>query len=148
MSRLSFWLLRLVLLLFRKEAVRLNLDVRAKGNLAAFAEWIKREGDMAKIGDTFVARIAPTNAAGAPAQVFGASYQEDGDSYDITPAPDGLSAVLVARSSGTNNAVNVTATTKSGAELYESLDLPDVEPNVDEEATKLNLSLEATGTVS
>jgi hypothetical protein len=100
---------------------------------------------MAKIGDTFLAKIAPTNAAGNPAPVFGATYTEGGDSYDITPAPDGLSAVLVARAAGTGNFVDVNATTKSGNSIFESLALPDVEPNVDEEATKLNLSV--TGTV-
>jgi hypothetical protein len=132
MRGLYLFLLRLVLLLFRKEAVRLNL-------------YIERATYMAKIGDTFLAKIAPTNAAGNPAPVFGATYTEGGDSYDITPAPDGLSAVLVARAAGTGNFVDVNATTKSGNSIFESLALPDVEPNVDEEATKLNLSV--TGTV-
>ena len=148
MSRLSFLLLALILKLFRKEAVRLNLTLC--GGRPTFWQplrtWHALQGtNMAKIGDTFLAKIAPTNAAGNPAPVFGATYTEGGDSYDITPAPDGLSAVLVARVAGTGNQVNVTATTKSGGSISETIDLPDVEPNVDEEATKLNLTV--TGTV-
>ena len=101
---------------------------------------------MAKIGDTFVAKIAPTNAAGNPAPVFRAVYEERGDSYDVTVAPDGLSAVLVARNAGTGNQISVFATTKGGVLMVpEFLDLPDVEPNVDNEAVKLNLTV--TGTV-
>ena len=145
MRGLYFILLRLVLLLFRKEAVRLNLRLYRPGYDLPRPTWSLT---MARIGDTFVARIAPTNAAGAPAPVFGATYDEAGDSYDITAAPDGLSAVLVARQAGTGNSVQVFATTKSGATITEFLDLPDVEPNVDDEATKLNLTLEAMGTVS
>jgi len=109
------------------EAVRLNLTV---------------EGPcMAKIGDTFVATIRPETAAGLPAQVFDIVYEQDSD-YDITVAPDGLSAVLVAKTAGAGNTLTVLGVTKGGASLVETVDLPDVDsPPVDEEAVKLNLTV-------
>jgi hypothetical protein len=74
--------------------------------------------------------------------VFSVEWSEIGDSYDITPSPDGLTATLVARVAGSVNAVFVSATTKSGAILTASADLPDVdEVPVDEEAVTLNLSV-------
>ena len=145
MSRLSFFLLRLVLRLFRKEAVRLNLCLVRTEIRDDWEYELLIGDDMAKIGDTFLAKIAPTNAAGNPAPVFGAFYSEQGDSYDIVTSPDGLSAVFVASAAGTGNEVTVEATTKSGQRLVEVVVLPDVEPNVDEEAVKLNLTV--TGTV-
>ena len=122
---LIFLLVLLYVALCDREAVRLNLTVDG--------------GCMAKIGDVLVARIAPTNVAGSPAPVFQADWLEMGDSYDVTPAPDGLSATLVARASGTGNFVSVSAITKSGATLSEQVALPDVEVAVDEEAVALNL---------
>lgn len=94
-----------------------------------------------KIGETVTATITPTNAAGLPAPVYDVVYEELGESYDITPAPDGLSAVLVARNVGTGNVVRVTATTKGGAILVREALLPDVESPVDEEAVELNLTV-------
>ena len=96
-----------------------------------------------KIGETVTGRIAPTNAAGAPAPVFDVVYSEVGDSYDFTPAPDGLSVTFVAKAVGTGNVAHVSATTKGGALLTASIDLPDVEANVDEEAVNLNFTLDA-----
>lgn len=97
---------------------------------------------MAKIGDSFTATIHPTNAAGAPAPVFNVVWSEVGDSYDISVAPDGLTAILTAKASGNANAVEVSATTKSGATLTATVNLADVEaPPVDEEAVALNLSV-------
>jgi hypothetical protein len=97
--------------------------------------------DMAKIGDSFTGRIAPTNAAGAPAPVFSQVYFEDGDSYDVSIAPDGMSAVFTANSAGTGNVAKVQAVTKGGALLTESVALPDVESSVDEEAVALNFTV-------
>jgi hypothetical protein len=96
---------------------------------------------LAKIGDTFTARIAPTNAAGQSAPVFNVAWTELGDSYDITPAPDGLSATLIARAAGTLNQVEVSALTNGANTLTESVDLPDVEADVDLEALALNLTV-------
>lgn len=97
---------------------------------------------MAKIGDSFTAKIAPTNAAGAPAPVFSVVWFESGDSYDISASPDGLTAVLTAKASGAANSVTVQATTKSGATLTATVNLADVEaPPVDEEAVALNLTV-------
>lgn len=107
------------------EALRLNLTL---------------ETNMAVLGSTVVARIAPTNAAGAPAPVFTIEWFEDGDSYSLVPAPDGLSVTFVADAAGTGNRVTVTATTKGGSVLSASLDLPDVDAPVDEEAVALNLT--------
>lgn len=142
------WLRRLLCWLFRcNEAVRLNLTVthrtlRISGYNMPVFNHPESLLDMAKIGDSFTARIAPTNAAGGPAPVFNVIYSESGDSYDISVAPDGLTAVLVAKSAGTDNVVHVEATTKGGALLFATAALPDVEAAVDEEAVKLNLTIE------
>jgi hypothetical protein len=96
---------------------------------------------MAKIGDTFTARIAPTNAAGQPAPVSDVSFVEVGDGYTITLLPDGVSAILVADFASTGNSVEVTAFTASGKAITESVALPDVEANVDNEAVALNLTV-------
>lgn len=112
-----------------REASRLNLTIDG--------------GCMAKIGDSFVARIAPTNVAGQPAPVFNAVYIEEGDSYTVSPAPDGLSAVLTAVSSGAGNLVRVDAFSKGGVLLSEFRALADVESPPDaEEAVALNLSIQ------
>ena len=140
MSRLFLLLLRLVLWLLRKEAVRLNLSIDTHWLTEAWlAGWIGEP--MAKIGDSFTARIAPTNASGNPAPVFNVVYGEEGDSYDVSVAPDGLFATFTARAAGFGNVAYVVATTKGGAELCESVSLPDVEVAVDEEAVALNLSI-------
>lgn len=112
--------------LWDREAAALNLEI-----------------DMAQLGQTLVARIAPTNAAGAPAPVFDIVWEEEGDSYSIVPAPDGLSATIVADAAGAGNVVVVHAVTRGGAILRETLALPDVDSPVDEEAVALNLSLDA-----
>lgn len=147
LGRLFLWLLRIVLWLFRHEAVRLNFTVHAnvwtpgRGFHEAEPDEIFHGDVMAKIGDTFTGRIAPTNAAGAPAPVFDAVYMEDGDSYDFTVAPDGLSVTFVARAAGTGNLARVSALTKGGATLSEIQALPDVESPVDEEAVALNFTV-------
>jgi hypothetical protein len=125
LTRLLLFFLGLILWGLRKEAVRLNFTLSG----ACMAK---------KIGDTVTGRIAPTNAAGAPAPVFSAVYVEEGDSYDVSIAPDGLSAVFTANSVGTGNVATVVAITKGGLELRESLALDDVESPVDEEAVALN----------
>lgn len=109
-----------------REAVALNLEI-----------------DMAALGQTFVARIAPTNAAGASAPVSDIVWDEVGDGYSVVPAPDGMSATLVADQAATGNSVRVTAVTKGGAELFAELALPDVVAPPDEEAVALNLTLDA-----
>jgi hypothetical protein len=136
MSRVLLFLLRLILWGLRKEAVRLNLWVYETG-------WPENciGGDMAKIGDSFTARIAPTNAAGAPAPVFNVDYFEEGDSYDFSVAPDGLSVVFVARNVGVANLARVEARTNGGNVLTETVSLPDVEANVDLEAVALNFTV-------
>lgn len=114
-----------------QEASRLNVCVH-------------RRHAMAKIGDTLNVTIAPTTAAGQPAPVFGVVYDPDSagfDGYDVTPSPDGLSAVLVAKASGTGFKLTVSATTKSGAPLSETVDLPDIDAPVDEEAVALNITV-------
>jgi hypothetical protein len=118
-------LLALIKWLDRNEAVRLNLQ----------------RMDMAKIGQSFQYKIAPTNAAGAPAPVSDILWGEDGDSYDLSVAPDGLTVTVVANSAGLGNVLFVSATTKGGLELRESITLEDVESPVDEEAVALNLSI-------
>lgn len=129
-----------------REAVRLNLHICGQETLSPCGRWtlvtIYGDHTMAKIGDVIVARIAPTNAAGAPAPVFNAEWSEAGDSYDFTVSPDGLSATFVAKVAGTLNFVQVTATTKSGASLFAEAALPDVEAApVDEEAVSLGLTV-------
>lgn len=110
---------------FRGDAVRLNLTV---------------ETSMAKLGDTFTARIAPTNAAGQPADVFNVDYIPL-NGYSVAQAPDGLSAVLTAVAAGTGFVLTCTATTKHGARLTETVALPDVEADVDDEAVALGLTV-------
>jgi hypothetical protein len=146
---MDFWIVFLVAVLtwaaitywrHHREAVRLNLRVLRENSCGYLQDWHMHERiRMAKIGDTLVATISPVNEAGQPAPVFSVTYDEFGDSYDITPNPDGLSATLVAKVSGTGNSVIVTATTKSGAQLMETLDLPDVDFVADEEAVSLQL---------
>lgn len=139
--RLLLLLWRWILRLLGLEAVRLNLRIDCEHcGEAQYCEAFKGYL-MAKIGDSFTARIAPTNAAGNPAQVFEVRYSEAGDCYDFTVAPDGLTAVFTAVAAGAGNSVSVTAITKGGATLSESLELPDVETPADEEAVALNLSL-------
>ena len=128
-----------------KEAVRLNLHIDwrewARRDPVEYLRFLKRR-HMAKIGDSFTAKIAPTNAAGAPAPVFNVMWLETGDSYDISVAPDGLTAILTAKASGAANSVTVQATTRSGATLTATVNLADVEaPPVDEEAVALNLTV-------
>jgi hypothetical protein len=139
-SLLRLWRWLIWWLFGANEATRLNL--RVGGIWYAFLMWVhEHEGSvMAKIGDTFTARIAPTNAAGQPAPVFDVVFTEVGDSYTFTVLPDG-SAVLVADAAGTGNSVEVEATTASGKVLRESVALPDVEANVDNEAVALNLTV-------
>jgi hypothetical protein len=97
---------------------------------------------MAKIGDSFTARIAPTNATGDPAPVFNVVWAENGDAFNVSAAPDGLSAVFTAIAAGASNEAFVIATSKGGATLEASVALPDVEaPPVDEEAVALNLTI-------
>jgi hypothetical protein len=110
---------------FSREAVTLNLTVR---------------NDMAKLGDTLTATISPKNAAGDAAPVFGAAYVPSGG-YEATESTDGLSAVLVAVASGTGFSVTVTATSKHGVVLTETVPLPDVDVVVDDEAVTLNLAV-------
>jgi hypothetical protein len=95
---------------------------------------------MAKIGDTFTARIRPTNAAGLPAPVFNVDFSEPSDLYDVVSV-NGDEAVFVAIAAGSGAFVNVTATTKGGVTLIESASLPDVEASPDEEAVALNLTV-------
>jgi hypothetical protein len=129
LGRLFLFLLRLILWGLRKEAVRLNLTIHGAT-------------DMARIGDSFTAFIEPTNAAGQPARVFDVLYGEEGESYDVTAAPDGMTAVFTARAAGTGNVAFVSAKTKGGATLEGSVALPDVESAVDEEAVALNFRIE------
>jgi hypothetical protein len=98
---------------------------------------------MAKIGDTVTATIAPTNAAGSFAPVFEIQFSEDSEGWDVASvATDGLSAVLVAVAAGVGGSVTVSAVSKGGVSLSETVALADVDaPPVDEEAVKLNLSV-------
>ena len=128
-----------------QEAVRLNLrvgmDLEHNRAGAWYAFYFKGKF-MAKIGDTFTASIAPTNAKGDPAPVFEVSFSEDSECYDVVSvAADGLSAVLVAVAAGTGLSVFVRATTKGGAVLTDTKPLPDVVVPVDDEAVALNLSV-------
>jgi hypothetical protein len=146
MVRLFYWLLAVLNPFNRRRAKRLNLELlynwpQQGGSLLWPVEYLFGDGHMAKIGDTFTARIAPTNAAGQSAPVFNVAWTELGDSYDITPAPDGLSATLIARAAGTLNQVEVSALTNGANTLTESVDLPDVEADVDLEALALNLTV-------
>jgi hypothetical protein len=149
------WLRRVLCWLFGcNEAVRLNLridgipyqffkrHIYAELNAGRPRPTKSIEGAMAKIGESFTARIAPTNVAGAPAPVFSVEWFEDGDAFNVSPSPDGLSAVFTAVAASVGNVANVRATTKGGATLSASVALPDVEaPPVDEEAVALNLTL-------
>lgn len=119
------------------EATSLNLTIEP-ASLSALCLW---EGDMAKIGDKFLARIAPTNDAGGPAPVFDAEYILLGGSYTVVAAADGLSAVLTAGFPGSGNRLEVAARTKGGSSLLDSEPLPDVEADA-EEASRLNLTIE------
>jgi hypothetical protein len=140
------WLWRWLYWLLGQEAVRLNLRV--------FRPWITR-GDlqrlkrghkvMAKIGDTLNAKIEPKNAAGVAAPVSGVVWSLDdagNASWDLVHSADGMSAVVTAKalSLGFGGVLTVTATTKGGATLTESAQLPVVE-GPDEEAVTLNLSV-------
>ena len=109
------------------EAKRLNLHVHGGCH-------------MAKIGDSFRATIAPTNAAGAPAPVSAVEFLTVGGSYNVVHVIGELTAVYTAVLPGSGNRVSVTATAKSGSTLADFADLPDVEEDA-EEATKLNLSV-------
>lgn len=128
------------------EAERLNLTVTGTKVLPGVPGWTEDWlvttflGDsMAKINDTLTAKIAPTNAAGASAPVFDVAYFATG--YTITPAPDGLSAVLVATSAGTGFKLTAVAHSAHGASLSQTVDLPDVDVAVDDEAVALNLTV-------
>jgi hypothetical protein len=129
------------------EATRLNLRLMlgpiqfVGGSRTRYYVLLQGKQPMAKIGDTFTARIAPTNAAGQPAPVSDVSFVEVGDGYTITLLPDGVSAILVADFASTGNSVEVTAFTASGKAITESVALPDVEANVDNEAVALNLTV-------
>ncbi len=142
-ARLLAYLLDWYYRLRGQEAVRLNLRVLRRHRIGHGFIWIPSEGNrMAKIGDTFTATIAPTNAAGAPAPVFDSVFTEDSEAYDVVSiAADGLSAVLVAVAAGTGLSVFVSATTKSGKSLTDTKPLPDVVVPVDDEAVALNLSV-------
>jgi len=135
------WLVRSVNC-FQLDAERLNLQVLKWVPFADGTHWLcfHREKHMAKIGDTFTARIAPTNAAGQPAPVSDVAYVASGG-YAVTPAPDGLSAVLVANAGGSGFTLTAIATTAHGASLSETVALPDVEVAVDDEAVALNLTV-------
>ena len=127
-----------------KEAVRLNLTYRARRLVVGPRTYRPDRGIfMARIGDKFVASIAPTNAAGKPAPVTDAFFEELSDLYDVeSVSADGLSATFVAVKSGSGATVTVTAKSKSGATLTDAKALPDVdEPAPDDEATALNLTV-------
>ncbi len=96
-------------------------------------------GSMAKINDTFTATIAPTNVAGAPANVTDILWTA-GAGYDLVVAADGMSATVTAIKTGVGNSISVSARAKSGTNLSETVALPDVEADP-EEAVKLNLAL-------
>lgn len=97
---------------------------------------------MAKIGDQPIYRIDPTNVLDQPAPVFNVQWEVVGISYIIgtVGADNGYSVVLNAVDPGPS-VLKVTATTKAGATLTETIDLEAVEapPAPDEEAVKLNL---------
>lgn len=151
--RLIAYLRWLYYTLTGQEAVRLTLYMhREPSSPMPFGadesfRWIVKQViwrcSMAKIGDKFVASIAPTNAAGKPAPVTGVFFEELSDLYDVeSVSADGLSATFVAVKSGSGATVTVTAKSKSGATLTDAKALPDVdEPPVDEEATALNLTV-------
>ena len=126
---LIFLLVLLYVALCDREAVRLNLTI---------------EGcDMAKkIGETVNGLIAPKTAAGNPGPVFEVLWVDPGDAYDVTQAPDGLTAVFVAKAAGTANFATVHAISKSGAPLTQTKPLPDVEAAApDEEVVDLGLEI-------
>ena len=95
---------------------------------------------MAKIGDSFTATIKPTTASGKDAPVTDVVWTATG--YDVHVSADFLTAICVARDSGTGFSVSVSAKSKAGVALSDSKPLADVEaPPVDDEATALNLAV-------
>jgi hypothetical protein len=136
------WLWRWLYWLLGQEAVRLNLTLRR----GMWPRWrYLGAHEMAKIGDTLNAKIEPKNAAGEAAPVSGVVWSLDdagSASWDLVHSADGMSAVVTAKalSLGFGGVLTVTATTKGGATLTESAQLPVVE-GPDEEAVSLNLSV-------
>lgn len=130
-----FWqiLRRLYRRFTAREAVWLQLRVRWRGRL--FYEW---EHEMAKIGDTLSAKIAPTNSAGFAATVTDIAWTSSTPGYTVTPAADGLTASVTAVGTVTGASLGVTAKSQSGVSLTASAALPDV---IDNEATNLNLTV-------
>jgi len=147
------WLKWIFYTLTGQEAVRLNLRVNfverfVSGPYVVLhhipVELLPILGvRMAKIGDKFVARIAPTNAAGKPAPVTDVLFAELSDRYDeVAVSDDVYSVTFEAVVSGSGATVTVSGTSKSGAVLTAAAALPDVEaPPADEEAVALNLTV-------
>jgi hypothetical protein len=98
--------------------------------------------DMAKIGDTFTATIAPTTADGSPAVVNTVVYAFNPEVYDVQVSDDSLSAVFTAKAGGKSQ-LRVTARSLGGVDLADEKALPDVEaaPVPDLEAAALNLTI-------
>lgn len=132
---MSFFLLGLVLgfvlcrLLKRRQAVLLNLKI--KGNVMSLNP-----------GMTATAKIAPTDATGAPAPVTAVVYDvSPTGAYTIVPAADGLTAVYTAGAAAVTGPVaTVKATSAGGVVLSDHAALPDI-VLVTPEATALNLTV-------
>jgi hypothetical protein len=110
---------------FTDETTHLNLSIKGTA--------------MAKIGDSFVAKIAPTRLDGASAVVTDVVYSVDPAVYDIVVADDFLSATITAKAAGTTT-VRVTANSLGGVALTAEAAAPVVEAE-DLEAVALNLSI-------
>lgn len=80
-----------------------------------------------KIGDTGLAKIAPT-AAGAPASVQSVNWSVAPDGiWTVTPASDGMSADLNAVGAGDGAVLSVTGVNVAGVTLTETAALPKVD---------------------
>lgn len=144
LDRLRDYLLWLWFTLRRQEATALHLTIALRRPYAwPGSKWtgqLTRRHYMAKIGDTFIATIAPTTAGGLPAPVTGVVWTVTASYTILSVSEDTLSAVVQAKVAGTGDKVSVKANAKSGAELTAEAVLPDVDA-ADEEAVALNLKV-------
>lgn len=110
---------------------------------------LKVEGNMAQlqIGQTVVARIAPTAADGTAAPVTGVAFSADPDGvYTVVVNADG-SATYTAAAVGAGVLARVQAVSAGGVTLRDMQPLPDVvavQPPPVPEAVALNLTISAS----